>query len=145
MTLRPVSFIDYANPAAGANLSTRIDIIFATDPATASTRTYQILSVKAALVTSAAVANRRVELAILTPGAITSNILPSPLDQTASLGWSYFWSPRGSDATAVAGTHVSLALPHPLIVRGDYIMRIDVQAIQAADQIQDVKIQVVSL
>lgn len=136
-TSAAIKTVFLTNPAAGANYTS------ATDAATFAGRRYRIVQVSFSLGTSAAVANRTVYVALTQTGAaswthyaVASATIPASTTAHVSCGPGLTPESR----TAPAGTQtIALQIPNQLILQGAMSMQINVDGIQAADQLFNIQ------
>ncbi|MGH3630267.1 MAG: hypothetical protein ACRDRL_22845 [Sciscionella sp.] len=125
--VRPLVF---ANPAPGANFSNAL-------PAGVN---WRFKSVICQLVTGAAVANRVPKLAIAPHGASTAILVPMPTMVTASQTVNLCW---GESMPAIsAGSNQTSSIPADTLLQSLSVFAIDVDLLQAGDQLQNIEILV---
>jgi hypothetical protein len=109
------------NPAAGADWSVTVP----------GGQRWRLLSIRSILVTSAAVANREVQLAI-TANALVVALAPSGVAQVASETRHYTWYAAAARGAGAVSLNVTVPLPAVLLPAGATIETIT-QAIDVAD------------
>lgn len=117
-----VRVISGATPAAGADISESVP----------SAVRWQLLSLRATLTTSAAVANRQVGLTLDDSTNRFYDSAQGPA-QAASLAWAYTFAPLGV-AQVQTNTQVSIQTPADFPLEAQFRIRTVTLAIQAADQ-----------
>lgn len=110
-----------SNPAAGAEISEVV-------PTGAR---WRLLSLRASLVTSAAVANR-LPILIFDNGATTFAVAPAAAVQTASLTVTYYWSVYGALSAGVS-TFTNAMLPDYIVLMTGFRIKTATSALDGAD------------